>query len=1717
MITYKKHHRLIATFFLLIFFPTLIPNNLFASNNGPKSAEAASFEPVDATDMVNLITGQYSYVLPLLNVPSPEGGYPIAMAYHAGIALDQDSSWTGLGWNVNPGAIERNINGYPDDYNTAVISEYFYDSSKTDKISSVSVGYSNGAFSVGLGFNWSNSQAVGGFVSVGAGYTDQASGAGGGANASIGFGSSSGNASVGVGITTAGGLTVGANLNSNGNLGGSIGYSNNTNGEGFSLGYNSSGTFSYGATLLSGNNNTSSLEVSLSSGGIGINGGVKNRNNQNKTVGGAGTGIRLSFNHTINMGDYSTKSNGWIVPIIVPTQIGTFSLSFGKQEFTYYLSTNKESVVNGVLNFNKVQESYVVSTRDAKLPNTTGNNLVKSFENLNSAIVYRDQMLIKYPNLSTTIYSGSNSNSEPQIVPWTDQQLNIPGYIFEKSTGDIHEFSIENTLNIENNNLVLPSNDNFSANSQGLSGNFRSILYENGALKGLSNYENKNGFKLIYSAPDQGYFRNKPDFYFDNEISTYLNTTDVKTISQNSDLNKKFPYEHYSSGEDYGKLKRVTSKKIEYWLNSDLVKNLSQLKDRGFLDTNATGIDRSKLPVDGIGAFSITAIDGKTYHYSLPVYNHEIITRTFGMINGKTEENQAYMEKRQLEPFATHWLLTAITGPDFIDNGDGIAGDGDLGYWTSFDYGLWSDAYLWSAPDNKEYFTDDSNSNIKTWIKGRKQIYYLDKIKTRTHTAIFLKDERNDAKSKEWEYKSVIHENKREQRESDFVTRFIVPSQKLLKLSKVLLFKNEDININKNHGVDSNTNIDINYSKNYNYTQSNTLRNSELYNSFYYNKKELAPINKYDNIIDIGDNWEQYISKAIKIVDLNYDNSLLKGEGCLTLKSVKFRGKGGSDILPPYQFEYNNENVQLADLDNVSDGWGYYKNNPSNWSLKKIITPQGGAIKINYESTKFKSLTKAALEFSNKSLTKFKSTVPTNQLLIDGVNEKVIIDIGSIHNYPISLNQSVKINFTSFFRRQIGNNIVITKYQYAGNGHISLLENTLGAGKYEVTFDNPVTSEIIYNSQLNSSIYNNDDITISIDLDGNPTFEGGGTRVSKLAVSDGLNEYSTDYKYGLNEDGIGYVSFVPYAQNITKELPYSSELPAPRVMHDYVSVEFKSTNNKSNGKIRYKFNVMKEKTPNKIKYGDFFEIEKNETYFTNNSGKNVNISSITLKDNLAAIGQLLEVSTYNSEGHLLSKISNNYFSKNEIPNSIGISKESYQSYKTVDYLSPNINDKWLINTSTRIKYPNIIKSSTEQSNGYTYSSHFLDYDEISGISKEQVMKSSDGQSYKTKIIPAFRIYPEMQTSRNMLSQVAVNYDYIFSKAENKWKETGVGITTWSNNWSYKSIDGTLTPVTFPDGSSPTYWSEVARYAKKIIWRKHKSYIWNGSKDSNGLFLNYNSENHDNFNWNIGVLNIWTGSIGVGSQPTQWKQTSEVTLYDHFSKPLEIKDVNGNYASRKMGDNNTKVITSGNASYSEMFFAGAENAPLSNFPTYLESEVAMINASRNTLFYHTGKYSVATTSNSQFGISMKNGEHRPGKYKVSVWVEKTNAAKARINNNGSIIDFTETYTAGNWILKTGYVNVPVGAYSVYVTSADGSTVYFDDLMIRPVASSITGYVYNEWDELTHIIANNGLATRFEYDAAGRLIRTYSEIIDDPKNGITGGFKLVKSNTYNNKFF
>lgn len=93
------------------------PITASALTGGPGQPEFSSFEPVSTTKMVDEFSGDFSYNLPLLSVPGPNGSdYPVGLSYHSGTTPEEEASWVGYGWTLNPGAITRNTRGFPDDY-----------------------------------------------------------------------------------------------------------------------------------------------------------------------------------------------------------------------------------------------------------------------------------------------------------------------------------------------------------------------------------------------------------------------------------------------------------------------------------------------------------------------------------------------------------------------------------------------------------------------------------------------------------------------------------------------------------------------------------------------------------------------------------------------------------------------------------------------------------------------------------------------------------------------------------------------------------------------------------------------------------------------------------------------------------------------------------------------------------------------------------------------------------------------------------------------------------------------------------------------------------------------------------------------------------------------------------------------------------------------------------------------------------------------------------------------------------------------------------------------------------------------------------------------------------------------------------------------------------------------------------------------------------------
>ncbi|WP_299442709.1 hypothetical protein [uncultured Aquimarina sp.] len=1613
----KFSHKVIAVFLTLNFLQSFVPYNmLLANNNGPAAPEASSFEPVDASDMVNLATGDLAYVLPLLNVPSPEGGYPLSLSYHAGIAMDQEASWVGLGWTLNPGAINRSVNGYPDDWNDARFKEYFYDAGGENSTYTGSLGYtsfSSGGLSVGLSLSYSDDRGFGGSVSYGFALSELAS-----AGVSVGTDGASVNASTRIPYSP---FSIGGSIGTNG-VGVNVGYGfdakTTTNGSGYwgqnvGLGLNSSwsGDISVNASYSAGEKGKkNSVGINFSSKGVSVSGKVN----------GVGAGANIAFENAVSQSDYNIKKSGFFIPIVIPTGEGMITASFGYQKVTYDLDKLENTSVTGPVHFKNTETT-------------------------------KGRWLCFY-GLSRVHEVDENHvhNNTPHSVIYTK---NVVAF------NDIYEVDFRGNstaVELDNNNAVFPNYDNYRVTAQGLSGSMKPRVYRNSALLGFTKdiESNDNDYKISYKIQDNSAsgFNINPNFHFENEYSSSLliEPANFKTNIQPTDI---FGYLNYAPSTEISHKKG--GRFVESFTNKELANNSSFSSGLLKPNTSINYGDSDLFEPDGIGAFKITSPDGKTYHYALPVYNHEVVSRQFGFIAGKPDEDEAFFEKRQLEKYATHWLLTAVTGPDFVDtNGNKVADEGDYGYWVNMEYGKWSDGYIWYAPHGKEYNTDRQNPDIKNYTWGRKEIYYLDKINTRTHTALFIKEERNDSQGKRQIYEHRLDKNNK--------TTLNFKAQALLRLREIILLKNEDaIGVTKTNSSDlssfppSNHNHVLTfYDPKYEGGGTKTIRYS-----------------LQDNVLDRKDlsNWDNLRSKALKIIDFTgYSYELADGapytfggvNGRLSLKHLTFKGKGGQQLMPPYSFEYNKGSYQL----NQKDEWGYNRNYPQNWSLREIKVPTGGKIQIEYEPDSFTSATNHELSFP--------ATNPNgqNEIFIESSTDPFIA-----YNATIGTQLGItyrKLRSCKKTEHDINGDPLPnprTEFTYESYNDMATVTQILNGGyKLKLRFNNPrkTRTSVFYDGRTCSDVSTTPDVS-KVDF---PSQEfTTGIRVRSIKTTDGIVEYTTayDYNYPGTNTTSGVVSYIPFVNEVTGEVPYGIELPPPIPMYGHVKTTAYGNNDVSLGHMQYEFKVLPVKHKDiVIGYADILEADIRQKPTVLNTSNNVRVEakSTIIKDNMSNLGQLLSTASYNSYGQLITKTINNYKSPENITQ--GVTQESFQTYKEIDYVSnTNESDKWLVNSSTRIVYPSVLESTTTIQGGFSSTTYFDKYDNTSAQLLETRTESSDGTEFKTEVIPAYTKYPVLGSktdninNKNMLTQEAMTKSYI--NQSGNWIETGVGITTWKN-WEHN------------------------------IWRKHKTYTWDGQTNTDGLFVGFTGSD-DGFNWNVNATN----------QPTDWKLLSEVSKYDRFSMSLETIDINNNRVALKMGDKDTKTIAVGNAAYNEMYYSGAEYISGSNF------DDGIYGIGRTQTKAHTGKYSINISSQQGFRTNVPNG-HRSGTYKISVWASKNNYTKARVYDGKSLKSFNgEKVIAGDWVLLNHYVDWDTAAKTVYVRSASGST-YFDDFRIHPVQSAMATYVYNEWDELSAILGSNNLATTYTYDAVGRLIQTHSEVADDI--GLTGGLKKIAEHRY-----
>ncbi|HXD91874.1 MAG TPA: hypothetical protein VNX01_01605, partial [Bacteroidia bacterium] len=256
---------------------------------------------------------------------------------------------------------------------------------------------------------------------------------------------------------------------------------------------------------------------------------------------------------------------------------------------------------------------------------------------------------------------------------------------------------------------------------------------------------------------------------------------------------------------------------IKYYKTTDIAGDkYSSSNKNGFIEYAGQGFSRSTFGAGDFAGFKITTPAGISYHYSLPVYCNEEYKYTFDCdftTSSPSLSGNVSLAKKVV-PYVTSWKLTAITGPDYVDSDNSATvSDGDQGYWVSYNYSLWCNNYLWASDyynattnmiysglkDVNEYLYGSgaplvTYQNIRNNIlKQHNQVYYLNSIKTATHTAFFIKDLRLD----EISYDKI----------QNLGSGNPVPLQKL---NKIILLRNEDAWLLNNSGAPtSNSNFDV--------------------------------------------------------------------------------------------------------------------------------------------------------------------------------------------------------------------------------------------------------------------------------------------------------------------------------------------------------------------------------------------------------------------------------------------------------------------------------------------------------------------------------------------------------------------------------------------------------------------------------------------------------------------------------------------------------------------------------------------------------------------------------------------------------------------------------------------------------------------------------------------------------------------------------------------
>lgn len=912
-----------------IFFPTIA----YALTGGPSQPEMESFEPVGTTDMVDLFSGDFNYNIPLIDV----GGYPINIAYHSGISMDQEASWVGLGWNINAGVINRVLRGLPDDFKNDQIT---YETNMRENISWSLTGnigdielfgkkvinpaqYSgnyvddtistNTSLDINLGVTQNNYRGLGVFF--------------------------------GVGVSVARGHSMGPQ-GSNTRIG---------------IGAGSQTGFDYDVSYTKKTKNEKNLNI-----GVGINSrsGLKDITlsvTRKKTYGKEAreklSKSRRLFNFLFSLptifmnpvAELPTLDNSY------ETRIQNYNVTLGSSVFGAHPSFRLGGTSSITTIKDRVQKRGGYGHMYAQF--ATGDlDAIQDFTREKDGGVSAST---KYLPLSSATYDMLNVSGQGTGGVFRTKRNNL-GVFFnpnqEQKSSNLAtlgaEVGIATVGAVTSLHFGADYNPSISDEQSGVWEEGNDLLgewYGDHSDKLYEPYIFKAGGEMV--PMNQEYYNalgGDEAAMLDIDGRGLLYRADAKTILESSS----------SANSDVGNLEALSSinaqqkrqprvqhvsaitageANVGYGTMPSLKSyypNVPSTQSNAYRSINRLSTGNAKS--HHMGEITQVNPDGTRYVYGIPAYNNEQHDVSFntggnsidynkGLVgynpgNDNTlgnQKGQSWFFNRVVTPSYAHsFLLTAVLSPNYVDaDRDGKPSINDIGDYVVFNYTRHDSAYKWRVPveSNKAQFQEglksDPLDDKGNYVYGTKEIWYLHSIETRTHVAEFKLSPRADGLG-------ALGENGG--KDDDRV---------LLKLDTIKLFARPDHIIN---GALATPIKQVVFE--YDYSLCKHIPNNKFYQT------------------DAGTNKK----------------------GKLTLKKLYFLyGKSGKGSMSPYTFAYGyNPDYNMAEYDR----WGNYKPNNeslpnrdfpyvsqnnardssdkyhSAWHMEQINLPSGGTIQITYEA-----------------------------------------------------------------------------------------------------------------------------------------------------------------------------------------------------------------------------------------------------------------------------------------------------------------------------------------------------------------------------------------------------------------------------------------------------------------------------------------------------------------------------------------------------------------------------------------------------------------------------------------------------------------------------------------------------------------------------------------------------------------------------------------------